>query len=328
MHILIAPNAFKNSLDALPATKAIEKGLQQSRLACTTECFPVGDGGDGTGALIIQHCKGEIIHATAHDALGRKINTTFGLIDNGNTAVIELANASGIRLVKQEELAPLHAITYGTGELILHALNKHVKKIILCIGGSATVDGGTGILRALGIKFLNSNQEIIHDIPYQLKHLTSIDTSAFDKRILDIEFIILCDVENTLLGKDGAATVFGPQKGATVANVQELEQALTVFNKITLQQKGKNMAAIKHGGAAGGVAAALAVFCNARLVQGIDYFLSLTNFDEALQKANIVITGEGKIDAQTLHGKAPYGVAKKSKRKKYSCYCSGRHCCK
>ena len=153
MHILIAPNAFKNSLNALDVAEAIGEGLQESKLNCSFEYFPIGDGGDGTAGLIVQKHNGTIINVEVHDALGRNIHALFGLIDNGNTAVIELADASGIRLLQPHELDPLHATTYGTGELIQHALDKGVSKIIMCIGGSATVDGGTGILQALGIRF-------------------------------------------------------------------------------------------------------------------------------------------------------------------------------
>lgn len=315
MHILIAPNAFKNSLDASTVAEAIGEGLQQSKLHCSLEYFPVGDGGDGTAELIIQKYNGTIINVEVHDALGRKINALYGLIDNRNTAVIELADASGIGLLQPHELDPLHATTFGTGELIKHALDKGVNKIIICIGGSATVDGGTGILQALGIGFLNNEKEILKGLPESLVHLTAIDLSGLDKRIMNCELIILCDVENKLLGETGAAKIFGPQKGASAEDVQKLEDGLTNFRDIALHQTGRDMAFIKHGGAAGGVAAALSVFCNAKPVNGIDYFLTITNFDEALQKADLVITGEGSIDEQTLQGKGPYGVALKAKEK-------------
>ena len=315
MHILIAPNAFKNSLDASQVAKAIGEGLQQSKLACTMEYFPVGDGGDGTASLIIQQQKGNIIQAEAHDALGRKINASFGLIDDNKTAVIELADASGIRLLQQHELNPSYATTFGTGELIQGALEKNVSKIILCIGGSATVDGGTGILQALGAKFLDDKNETLQKLPASLKDLSSVDTKDFDKRMLDCELVILCDVENTLLGESGAAKIFGPQKGASKGDVKKLEQALTRFREITLDKTGVDIASLKHGGAAGGVAAGLSAYCNARLVNGINYFLDINAFDEALQKADLVITGEGKIDEQTLQGKGPYGVAVRAKEK-------------
>lgn len=315
MHILIAPNAFKNSLDAASVAGAIGKGLQQSKLACSIAYFPVGDGGDGTAELIIQKQKGNVVEAEVHDALGRKINTSFSLIDNDKTAVIELANASGIRLLQQNELNPLYATTFGTGELIKHALDRNVNKIILCIGGSATVDGGTGILQALGIQFINDKRETITELPAKLTELAFINTDDLDKRILNCELAILCDVENTLLGENGAARVFGPQKGATEDDIKKLDAALATFSNITLAKTGINIATLKHGGAAGGVAAALQAYCNAKPVNGIEYFLLLNDFDKALYKANIVITGEGKIDEQTLQGKGPYGVAVKAKEK-------------
>ncbi|MEO8112003.1 MAG: glycerate kinase [Ginsengibacter sp.] len=315
MHILIAPNAFKNSLDASAVAAAIAEGLQQSKLNCTFKCFPIGDGGDGTAALIVKKHDGIPHKIKAHDALGRKIDSSFGLIDEGNTAVIELADASGIKFLKPDELNPLHATTFGTGELIKHALDKGVSKIIMCIGGSATVDGGTGILEALGVRFLNDKNEVLKNLPEGLINLAAIDLSTFDKRILNCELIILCDVKNKLLGENGAPKIFGPQKGASDEDVNKLEKALTKFSDVALIQTGLDMSTIEHGGASGGVAAGLATFCNAKLVDGIDYFLALTSFDEALQKADLVITGEGSIDAQTLEGKGPYGVALRAKEK-------------
>jgi glycerate 2-kinase len=315
MQILIAPNAFKNSLSAADAADAIKEGLLQSNLECICNCFPVGDGGDGTAELIIQHCKGVSIVAEVHDPLGRKMFSSFGLIDNGKTAVIEMANASGLRLLKSTELDPLHASSFGTGELIKLALNNGVNKIILCIGGSATIDGASGILQALGIRFLNKSGEELNNLPETLVDLDTIDFSVMDERLLKCKLIVLCDVENFLLGKDGAANVFGPQKGAGLSEIIKLEVALTRFRDIVLQQVNKDMAVIKHGGAAGGVAAGLAALLNAELVNGIEYFLMLTGFEKALKKTNIVITGEGSIDIQTLQGKGPFGVAKMAKEK-------------
>lgn len=315
MRILIAPNAFKNSLDATKVAEAIGKGLQESKLCCNTTCFPVGDGGDGTASLLMQHLKGKMLEATVHDPLGRKIKASFGLTDDNTTAVIELADASGLRLLNPGEYAPLHTNTYGTGELIKLALDKGVNKIIIGIGGSATVDAGTGILQALGAKFYDGNENELQDLPASLITLSRIDTTRMDERLFQTEIIVLCDVENTLLGMDGAAVVFGPQKGASENDVQELEKALTQLSKIVLAETGHDMIVTKHGGAAGGVAAGMQTFLQARLVNGIDYFLDITSFDAALQNADLVITGEGSIDSQTLQGKAPFGVAKRAKEK-------------
>jgi glycerate kinase len=315
MHILIAPNAFKNSLDANHVAEAIQQGLVLSRLECTSECFPIADGGDGTGNLIVERCKGKIITKQVHDPLGRKIKAFFGLIECDKTAVIEMANASGLRLMERNELDPMRASSYGTGELIKEALDKGVNKVVIAMGGSATVDGGCGILRALGIVFLDEKDEPLLTTPRDLLSMAKVDTSALDKRIFDCEVAILCDVNNTLLGPDGAANVFGPQKGASEEDVAALEQFLENFAAISEKQTGKNMANVKHGGAAGGAAAGLHTWINAKLVDGIEYFLSLTHFDDALNKSNLVITGEGSIDKQTLQGKGPYGVAVKAKAK-------------
>jgi glycerate kinase len=314
MRILIAPNAFKNSLNATDVAHAIEHGLQQSNLNCTTQCFPIADGGDGTGSLIINTCKGDLVRKEVHDPFGRKLRSYFGLIDNVQTAVIEMASASGLRLLKKEELDPLRASSFGTGELIKFALDEGVRKIILAMGGSATVDGGCGILSALGITFLNAKGEHLRPIPADLIHMAEVDISGLDNRIFDCELIILCDVENILLGPHGAAYVFGPQKGAIPQAVNLLDEFLKKFATITVNQTGIDIAHIKHGGAAGGATAGLHAWLNARLVNGIDYFLSLTNFDKALQQADLVITGEGCIDNQTLQGKGPYGVALRAKK--------------
>ena len=315
MHILIAPNAFKGSLDATAAAEAIRNGLRQSKLKCTSECFPVGDGGDGTAILLIQKCGGTIVPAEVHDPLGRKIRAAFGLIDNGNTAVIEMADASGLRLLRHEEFDPLHATTFGTGELIRCALDRGVNKIIIGIGGSATVDGATGILQALGVRFLNAGGKILSNLPEDLAGLESIDLSGLDQRISRCTLTVLCDVENSLLGEEGAAKVFGPQKGATGPAIKKLEAALAKLRDVLFRQTGKDLAVIKHGGAAGGVAAGLQGFLNATLVKGIDYFLDITGFEDALQKADLVITGEGSIDEQTLRGKGPFGVALRAREK-------------
>lgn len=315
MHILISPNAFKHALNAEEAAFAIEEGLKRSKAGVTTECFPVADGGDGTGTLIIKKCKGTLVDAAVHDALGRPINAVFGLIDNGATAVIEMADTSGIRLIKSQELNPLRANSSGTGEMIRKALDQGVEKIIIGMGGSATVDGGTGILRALGVRFLGADGNELTILPKDLGELVTVDLSALDERILKCEVIVLCDVDNTLLGDQGSAAVFGPQKGASPDEVRKLDQVLNKLSAVALQHTGRDMAAIKYGGTAGGAAAGLHAFLNARLVNGIDHFLSLTDFNSALERADLVITGEGSIDEQTLQGKGPFGVAYHAKLK-------------
>jgi len=309
MHILISPNAFKHALNAEEAALAIQEGLSQSKAGVTTECFPVADGGDGTGLLIIKKCGGRSLNTVVHDALGRETNSVFGLIDNGETAVVEMADAAGIRLLKPEELNPLRATSFGTGELLIKALDQGVKKIIIGMGGSATVDGGAGILKALGVRFLNAGRNELQAFPEDLKELAAVDLSALDERILKTEVIVLCDVENKLLGDRGAAAIFGPQKGASAEEVKQLERVLGRLSTLALYHTGKDMATVKYGGTAGGAAAGLYAFLNAKLVNGIDHFLLLTDFNSALERADLVITGEGSIDDQTLQGKGPFGVA-------------------
>jgi glycerate 2-kinase len=312
MHILIAPNAFKNSLDATSAAEAIEKGLHRSGLQCTTVIFPVADGGDGTADLLMDHLKAISIEAYVQDPLGKKISCSFAWSQENKTAVIELAAASGLRLLQPHAYDPLHATTFGTGELIIEAINKGAEKILLCVGGSATVDGGTGILRALGYHFTDSEgNKLIH--PGLLKNIAFYSFAGNNNLFKTTEVIILCDVLNPLLGITGAAAVFGPQKGATEKDIPLLEAGLKSLRDIILNKTGKDIAAVQHGGAAGGAAAGLYGLLNAQLVNGIDYFLAMAGFEKELKKPTLVITGEGSIDKQTLQGKAPFGVAKMAK---------------
>jgi glycerate kinase len=315
MRILVAPNAFKNSLAATDVASAIKEGLEESKLQGAVDCFPVGDGGDGTAELILKYCNGSTIAATVHDPLMREISSSFGLMENGKTAVIEMANASGLRLLQSNELDPLHTSSFGTGELMRNALARGVNKIIMCIGGSATVDGAVGSLQALGIRFLDKDGKELTGAPETLVTLEAIDFSKVEKRMQQCNIVVLCDVENVLLGKEGAAAVFGPQKGASPDDVKKLEASLTRLSEVILKKTGKNITQIKSGGAAGGMAAGLASFLDAELVNGIDYFLSLTKFDEVMEDKDLVITGEGSIDMQTLQGKGPFGVAKRAKEK-------------
>jgi glycerate kinase len=316
MHFLIAPNAFKNAISAEDAANAINHGLKISSLKCTTELFPVGDGGDGTAHLISKKLNGIKVQKVVSDPLGKKINASFYFIKENNSAVIELAEASGLKLLKEEDYNPLKATTFGTGELIRHALDLGVREILLCIGGSATVDGGAGLLRALGICFKNRNNKDLKILPAEFEQLHHIDVSSIDKRIQHCQFTVLCDVDNGLVGEDGAAYTFGQQKGATSEDVLQLDKALLHFARVTQDQFGIDITKIKHGGAAGGTAAGAFAFLNANLVDGIESYLSITSFDEALKNANVVITGEGSIDLQTLHGKGPAGIAKRAKSKK------------
>jgi len=316
MHIVIAPNAFKGSLTSGQAAECIAAGLKKSKLSCTLKLIPIADGGDGTAHLISKKLSAKNFHSIVHDPLGKKITASYGWDKKYETAIIEMADASGIRLIKKELLNPLKSNTRGTGELIKSALDKGANKIVIGLGGSATVDGATGLLNVLGVRFLDKSGRKLTELPKGLLALNRIDTSGMDKRFKDCEIILLCDVTNKLLGKNGAAAVFGPQKGANKKEVALLEKCLYQFNKIVKKDLKIDMDSFKHGGAAGGVAAALAAFMNAKLVSGISYYLDIVSFDDELRYTDLVITGEGALDTQTLEGKGPYGVAEKANQHK------------
>jgi glycerate kinase len=315
MHILIAPNAFKNSISAAGAANAIFTGLKQSGLDFSADLFPVADGGDGTAGLLEERLKAIKIPISVKNPLGKIINTHFGWVEKKRLAIIELANASGLRLLSPSSYNPRIANTRGTGQTIVKAVETGATEIILAIGGSATVDGGTGILTELGIRFLDSNQKEITQLPEKLVSLANIDKTNLKPGITNSKFTILCDVSNPLLGENGAASIFGPQKGASPTDIQVLEEGLKKFCDCSLRITGKNMNDLEYGGAAGGVAAGLATWLDASLVNGINYFLKITSFDTYLEKADLVITGEGMLDLQTLQGKAPLGVALVAKEK-------------
>jgi len=316
MHILIAPNAFKGSLTSGEAAQCIAKGLKKSKLSCTVKEIPIADGGDGTAHLISKKLSAKTMHAVVHGPLGKKITASYGWDKENKTAIIEMSDASGIRLLKKEELNPLKSNTRGTGELIKSALDKGAKKIVIGLGGSATVDGASGLLNELGVKFLDKSGRRLMGLPKGLLALNRIDVRTMDSRIKDCEIILLCDVTNKLLGKNGAAFVFGPQKGANPKEVALLEKCLYQFNKIVKKDLKVDMDTFTHGGTAGGVAAGLAAFAHAKLSSGISYYLDLISFDNELNNAALTITAEGALDTQTLEGKGPYGVAKKAKDKK------------
>jgi len=315
MRILIAPNAFKNSLSASSAASAIEAGLLSSGLECVCEKFPVADGGDGTVSLLVEHFRGTREWTMVQDPLGRLVKASIGWIESNETAVIEMADASGLRLIPRQEYDPLHSSSFGTGQLIRLAIEKGAKKILLGIGGTATVDGGMGALVALGLNIYGAQHEEEGYTPSNYKNWRSIDASHLQRHS---HLVILCDVKNYLLGEHGAAKIFAPQKGANADDIILLERALSRVRELVLDSTGRDMGNIERGGAAGGIAAAFSALINAELVNGIDYYLDKTNFDTSLARADLVITGEGKIDDQTMEGKAPFGVAIRAKQKNIS----------
>lgn len=315
MHVIIAPNTFKNSLSAFDVAEAIKAGFVKSGLAASYTLFPIADGGEGITDILVRQLNGHLAPAKVQDALGREIKTSYGLIKNNTTAVIELARASGLSWLKKEELDPLRASTFGTGQLIIQALDKGIRHLVMGLGNSATIDGGMGMLTALGVRFLNKDGQLIKPGAGGLINLHTIDLSELDERLQDCGITVACDVENTLLGETGAAQVFGPQKGANPETVLLLEQGLTRLNQVVKEQLGIDMAGILHGGAAGGTAATLSAILKAQLVPGVDYLMDLTGFADFLSKADLLVTAEGGLDEQTLAGKGPYGVARRAKAK-------------
>jgi glycerate 2-kinase len=314
MKILIAPGAFKHSLSANAAAKAMARGLQRAMVNAEIHVLPIADGGNGTlDAFLAQH--GEKVTVTGiHDPLMRPISAEYGLIDDGKTAVIEMALASGLELLSTDEQNPLKATTYGTGQLMQHALERGATRFIVGMGGSATVDGGSGCIRALGVQLQDADGV---PIPYGgggLIQINTIDTSNIDPRWGDVEVVIASDVENPTLGENGAAAVFGPQKGASPEQVATLEANLRHFFTLTRDMIGADVLNVHGGGAAGAFSAGLMAFLGGRIESGIDLILQYSGFEEQLKDANLVITGEGQIDSQTIQGKGPIGVARLAKK--------------
>ena len=309
MKILIAAGAFKQSLTAAEACGAIEQGLKRSGLAAEIERLPIADGGNGTLEAFLA-TGGERITLPVIDPLQRPIHADYGLTEAGKTAVIEMALASGLELLTPSELNPLIATTYGTGQLMADALSRGVERIIIGLGGSATVDGGMGCLQALGLQLRDGRGHEVSPGGGGLADIVSFDDAGMDRRWRDIEIVIASDVENPTLGEKGAARIFGPQKGADADMVELLERNLTHCFTVLYEQRGIDLRNVKGGGAAGAFAAGLMAFLNCKIVSGIDLVLEHNRFREKLADSALVITGEGQIDGQTLDGKGPIGVAK------------------
>ena len=303
MKIVIAPDSFKESLTALQVAQAIEIGFKKIFPDAEYIKVPMADGGEGTVQSLIDAWQGQSMVTEVTAPLGNKVLAEWGLSADRKTAIIEMAAASGLHLVAENERNPLITGSYGTGELIKAALNFGVEKIILGIGGSATNDAGVGMLQALGAAFLDDEGKPLVAGGAALKRLSKIDLSALDPRLATTQIEVACDVDNPLCGERGASAVFGPQKGATAAMIKELDAALSLFSQKVKQQLNKDIANIAGAGAAGGMGAGLQLLPNCRLKSGVD-----------MADADLVITGEGRMDSQTVYGKTPVGVAKTAKR--------------
>ncbi len=314
MRILIAPDSFKESLSAIEVANAIEAGFKQILPHADYYKIPVADGGEGTMQALIDAKQGERIACEVHDPLGRIITAHYGFVISEKLAIIEMAESSGLMRLLPEERNPLVTSSFGAGELLLDALNRGAEKIILAIGGSATNDGGAGMLSALGARFLDGKEEVLPAGGLALQALKRIDLSGLDDRLINISIEVACDVDNPLLGTNGASYVFSPQKGATPEEVLLLDSALKNYADITAETLGRDDRAVAGSGAAGGMGFAAIAFLKGILKPGIEIVLETVAFEAAVQQADLVITGEGRIDAQTVFGKTPIGVAKFAKK--------------
>lgn len=312
-NILIAPDKFKGSLSAQGVCDAIGKGLRTLNPLLHLRLLPMADGGEGTAALLTEHTNGSWIECTVHDPLFRKVKAGYGISGDGQTAFLEMASASGLHLLTSAEQNPLKTSTLGTGELIVSALQHRVKKIVLAIGGSATNDAGMGMAHALGYRFYDRQKKELIPIGESLEQLTSIDQAQINNRLLQTEFVVLCDVTNPLYGEQGAARVFAPQKGASEGDVARLDSGLQNFARVVETQL-KVSTNFAGAGAAGGLGAGANVFLNASLKRGIEYVMEVLAVDAAIRQADLIITGEGKLDSQTLSGKVIAGITAMAKR--------------
>lgn len=312
MKIIIAPDSFKECLTATQVAQAIAKGIQDVIPDADCICIPVADGGEGTLQSLVDGTQGTFFSKTVMGPLGDPISASFGILGDGITAVIEMAQASGIELIKPEQRNPLVASTYGTGELIKAALDEGAQKFIVAIGGSATNDGGSGMMSALGVRFLDEAGDELPLGGAALANLHTVDCSNIDSRLINVQFTAACDVDNPLTGVSGASVIFGPQKGASPEMVRELDLALGQYAAVIYKTLDIEVDSIPGSGAAGGMGAALLAFLNATLKPGIDIVLDAVSLDEALFRADVVITGEGRLDHQTVHGKTPVGVARRA----------------
>lgn len=314
MKIVIAPDSYKESLSALEVATAIEQGFREIFPQAEYIKLPVADGGEGTVEAMVAATQGRIVEVAVTGPLGAQVEGFYGLSGDEQSAFIEMAAASGLELVAPEQRNPLITTSWGTGELIRHALDVGVKHIIIGIGGSATNDGGAGMVQALGAKLLDSEGNAIGQGGGALETLAQIDISALDRRLHDCRIEVACDVTNPLTGKEGASAIFGPQKGATPEMIARLDEALGHYAQLIKRDLDLDVLDLAGGGAAGGMGAALYAFCGAELRQGIEIVTDALHLDRYVADADLVITGEGRIDSQTVHGKVPVGVAKVAKR--------------
>ena len=314
MKIVIAPDSFKESVSADDAAEAIATGMRRALPDARYDLVPMADGGEGTLAALVSACGGESIETQATSPLGDAITACYGILGDGRTAIVEMAAASGLALVPTALRDPMRSTTFGTGELIRAALDGGFDKIIVGLGGPATTDGGAGMLQALGLRCYDAAGRAMK-APMgggNLCDVRTIDPSKLDPRLTQVRFEAACDVDNPLTGPTGAAHTFGPQKGADNGQVEQLDSGLVNFYQLVENLRGIDVSKTQGAGAAGGLGAALLSFMDARLRPGIDLVVEAVGLGDRVRGATLVITGEGRIDTQTLRGKTPLGVARAS----------------
>lgn len=313
LKVVAAPQTFKGSISALNAAEAISIGVKNIYPSAEVFLCPVADGGDGTLETLVEVSNGNIVECVVEGPTGTPVEAQWGAMGDEQTAVIEMARTSGLALLDLNERDPLNASTYGLGEAILSALDQNYRKFIIGIGGSATNDGGAGMAQAVGISLKDEFGKEIPRGGAALSKLHSIDTAGIDPRIKQSEFMVACDVNNPLTGPEGASAVYGPQKGATPEMITQLDEALKNFAETILRDLGEEVEHISGAGAAGGLGAGMMAFMGGTLKPGVDIVLDTVGLADKLKGTDIVITGEGGIDFQTVYDKAPIGVAKLAK---------------
>ncbi|MBK7637309.1 MAG: glycerate kinase [Saprospiraceae bacterium] len=314
MKVIIAPDSFKGSLTALEVAKSIEKGIKKVDANIETVIVPMADGGEGTVQSLIDASEGVMVAAKVHDPLLRPFKSFYGIMGDGKTAVIEMAAASGLELLKNDERNALKTSTFGTGELIKHAIDRGCTEIIIGLGGSATNDGGTGMAQALGVRFRDKKGKEQNMCGAELINIHTVDMSGLDARVKGINIIAACDVDNPLYGIKGSSNVYGRQKGASETDVQTLDKGLKHFSEIMKFGYGFDFSDYPGAGAAGGLGYGLMCFLGATLASGIETVMRATKFTKKIAGADFVFTGEGRIDSQTAFGKTPFGVAQVAKQ--------------
>ena len=307
MKFLFASDSFKGTLSSMETAKLLSKAAAEVFGEVECVCIPMADGGEGTADALIEACRGERIYASVHDPLMRKREACYGRLDR-HSAVIEMAAASGLTLVPEDKRNPLHTTTYGTGELILDALDRGFEELIIAIGGSATNDGGMGCARALGIRFLDENGVELKGTGSDLENVRKIDTSGLDPRIQKTRITVMCDVSNPLCGENGATYTFAAQKGASPKEQDRLEKGMCNYRYVIRRQFGVDPDQLFGGGAAGGLGTMLTVFLHGKMKSGVETVLDITEFDCLLKEADLVITGEGRTDWQSCFGKVLQGI--------------------